>query len=201
MRRPTIEGATRRGSDNTGPNEDHFQIFHDLDCAIVLDGASRAGGVAKRVGRQFERLVREQPPASLPEWTRIVKLLDSFAMGAARTTFVGFRILSAREAAGASRRCDARAGETVAGPSTPSSAPRRFERFERSGRVGAAAASSGRLSLEGQSSGPPTGLVDDDEGAPLEQIGARSYSLDRWRESDFGEEISKTRSRTLGPVA
>ena len=32
MRKPTIQGATRRGSDNPGANEDHFRIFHDLDC-------------------------------------------------------------------------------------------------------------------------------------------------------------------------
>jgi hypothetical protein len=94
MRKPKIQGATRRGSDNDGDNEDYFRIFHDFDCAVVLDGASRAGSIAKRIALQFERLLRENPPASLPEWTRIVKVLDSYAMGSARTTFVGFRILS-----------------------------------------------------------------------------------------------------------
>jgi hypothetical protein len=95
MRKPTILGATRRGCDSGSANEDHFRIFHDFDCAIVLDGAGRAGGAARRISLQFERLLRDGPPATLPDWTRLVRVLDSFAMGLARTTFVGFRVLFA----------------------------------------------------------------------------------------------------------
>jgi hypothetical protein len=95
MRKPTIHGATRRGSDNPGPNEDHFRIFHAIDCAIALDGSARAGGVARRLADQFARLVRSAPLATLPDWTRMVRVLDSFAMGLARATFVGFRVVHA----------------------------------------------------------------------------------------------------------
>ncbi|HVS16942.1 MAG TPA: hypothetical protein VMV46_23780 [Thermoanaerobaculia bacterium] len=44
-----MQGATRSGSDHRGQNEDCFRILHDLQCAVVLDGAARAGGAARRL--------------------------------------------------------------------------------------------------------------------------------------------------------
>ena len=72
-------------------NEDAWKVFPRERCAIVLDGESRARGAAKRGVEQFERLLRDQPPMSAPDWVRIAKALDAYLIGGARSTFAGFR--------------------------------------------------------------------------------------------------------------
>ncbi|HXV59545.1 MAG TPA: hypothetical protein VEK15_02540 [Vicinamibacteria bacterium] len=87
-----LAGASRKGTDSIA-NEDAFRLFHEASCGVVFDGAGRANQAAKRGASQFERLLRNRPPVSLPDWAHLAKLIDSFLVGIGRSTLAGFRFV------------------------------------------------------------------------------------------------------------
>jgi serine/threonine protein phosphatase PrpC len=100
--KPECYAATRSQQGRT-QNEDAFLIeTADRPFAALADGAGNAERAAKRVLAMFEKLLNETPPDQITEadtWTKWVKLLDSFLLGGAQSTFLALALV-ANEAVG-----------------------------------------------------------------------------------------------------